>query len=105
MMSNGEAIPSLGIMGTDVTRQANIDHGIPYGAYVTDVQINEPAMKAGIQEGDVIVSLNKKELLSMNMFCNYLQQLEAGSTIQMVIKRKSMGEYKEISLELTLGSK
>lgn len=105
LMSNGEAIPSLGIMGTDVTKQANIDHGIPYGAYVTDVQINEPAMKAGIQEGDVIVSLNKKELLSMNMFCNYLQQLEAGSTIQMVIKRKSMGEYKEISLELTLGSK
>jgi len=105
LMSNAEAIPSLGIMGTDVTRQANKEHGIPYGAYVTDVKINEPAMKAGIQAGDVIVSLNKKDLLSMNMFCNYLQQLEAGNTIQMIIKRQSMGEYKEIELELTLGSK
>ncbi len=105
LMSNQDSIPCLGIMGTDVTRQANREHGIPYGAYVTDVKISDPAMKAGIQAGDVVVSINGKDVLSMNMFSNYLQQIEAGSTVKIVIMRSSQGEYKESELEITLGSK
>ncbi len=105
LMSNQNSIPCLGIMGTDVTRQANKHYHIPYGAYVTDVKINEPAMKAGIQAGDVIVSINDKDVYSMNMFSNYLRQIEAGTNVKIVIMRQSQGEYKESELEIPLGSK
>ncbi len=105
LMSNGEDIPSLGIMGTDVTRQANLEHGIPYGAYVTNVKINEPAMKAGIQAGDVIMSMNDKDILSMSVFSNYLLQAKPGETIKLVIKRQSQGAYKESELEIVVGKK
>ena len=104
LLSNQNEIPCLGIMGTDVTWQVNKEHAIPIGAYVTDVKINEPAMKAGIQAGDVIISINGKDVVSMNMFSSYLQQIEAGATIEMVIMRQSQGTYKESELEIVLGS-
>lgn len=103
-MSNGDGIPVLGIKGTDVTQLANSQNGIPYGAYVTSVKLNSPAMKAGIQAGDVIVKIGEKEITSMSSLSYNLFQLSTGKQITVVIMRQSQGTYKEITLKITLGS-
>lgn len=103
-MSNSDKIPVLGIKGKDVTQQAHSQNGIPVGAYVTNVKLNSPAMRAGIQPGDVIVKIGEKEVTSMNALTYHLYQLKVGEPVSVVIMRSSQGTYKESTLKITLGS-
>lgn len=103
-MSNQEKIPMLGIKSTDVTVQAHKQNNIPYGAYITNVKLNSPAMRAGIQAGDIIVKLGETDIASANALSSYLYQLEAGKSVTVVIMRQSQGVYKERILSLPLGS-
>lgn len=103
-MSNADDIPVLGVKGTEVTAQAHLKNDIPYGAYVTGVKINSPAMMAGIQAGDVIIKMNEKEIDSMLTFSYYLYQMKVGDQASITIMRKSQGIYKESTLKITLES-
>lgn len=103
-MSNNDRIPVLGVKGTEVTQQAHKENGIPFGAYVTSVKLNSPAMRAGIQAGDVIVQIGEKEVTSMVSFTYHLYQLSVGDQVTIVIMRPSQGVYKESKLKITLGS-
>ena len=103
-MSNSDKVPVLGVKGTDVTQQANKQNGIPAGAYVTNVKLNSPAMRAGIQPGDVIVKIGEKEVTSMNALTYNLYQFKVGEQVAVVIMRPSQGTYKESTLKITLGS-
>ena len=42
-----------------VTEEANSELGVPYGAYITEVEMDSPAMLAGIQQGDVITGFGE----------------------------------------------
>jgi serine protease Do len=103
-MSNADDIPIFGVKGTEVTQQAHTYNNIPYGAYVTSVKLNSPAMKAGIQAGDVIIKMDEKEIDSMLTFSYYLNQMKVGEQTSIIIMRQSQGIYKESTLKITLGS-
>ena len=103
-MSNADEIPVFGIKGTEVTQQAHMQNEIPYGAYITSVKLNSPAMKAGIQAGDVIIKMDEKEIDSMLTFSYYLNQMKVGEQTSITIMRQSQGIYKESTLKITLGS-
>ena len=105
LMSNQDAIPYFGITARDVSKQAHTQNAIPYGAYVTSVKLESPAMKAGIQAGDIIVEMDDKDVTSMSMFSSYLQKMESGESVKVVIMRQSQGVYKESELEITLSSR
>ena len=61
-LSNDREIPYFGIYGADVTKEANEEMGVPFGAYITEIDMDSPAMDAGIQSGDVITELNETEV-------------------------------------------
>ena len=102
-LSNGNTTPYLGIRGQEVTKEIKEKYEIPDGIYVTAVEANSPAYQAGIQTGDVIVSINKKEIKTMNEFMNELGGHKVNSNISLMIKRKGREEYKEIEFTLMLG--
>ena len=103
-ISNAEAVALLGVKGTEVTDEANEQHNIPYGAYVLSVKLDSPAMKAGIQAGDVIVKVGAKDISSMNALSYHLHQLDVGQEVTVVIMRQSQGTYKEGTLNIVLGN-
>lgn len=104
MMSNQEHLPYLGVKGTDVTQQAHDSQNIPYGAYITGVKLDSPAMQAGLQAGDVIVQIEEKDISSMYTFTYNLYQMKAGDAVTLVVMRQSQGEYKESTLQIVLSS-
>ena len=104
MMSNQEQLPYLGVKGTDVTQQAHDSQNIPYGAYITGVKLDSPAMQAGLQAGDVIVQIGEKDISSMYTFTYNLYQMNAGDAVTLVVMRQSQGEYKESTLQIVLSS-
>lgn len=103
-MSYGKEAAYLGISGVDVTAVANREMGVPFGAYVREVAMDSPAMLAGIQRGDVIVELADSSIENFTNYTTTLQRLEAGQTVTIVIQRLSQNSYREMSMEITLGT-
>lgn len=102
-LSNNMPIAYMGIKGIDVSQEANVELNVPYGAYVTEVAMNSPAMKAGIQRGDVIVYMDDSDIRNFEEYMKVLMKAEAGETVEVIIMRQSQEEYKEMTLSITLG--
>lgn len=101
-LSNGEVLAYAGIYGTDVTREAHENGGMPYGAYVTEVAMNSPAMEAGILNNDVIVQVENVNISSFQEYKNVILSKVPGDTLRLYIKRYSGGEYIDMEVEITL---
>jgi putative serine protease PepD len=69
------------------------------GAVVVSVESGSPASKAGIQQGDVIVSFNSKAVTSAQDLTNDAQASPVGSTVTMTLWRGA----KKMTLSVTLG--
>lgn len=102
-MANGDRRAYLGIQGVDVTAEANREAGVPFGTYITEVDMNSPAMEAGIQQGDVLVRINEDAVTSYDSYVEQLMGKEPGKTIQVVVKRQAQGEYREMIFQIALG--
>ena len=55
-LSNGQAVPCIGIVGQEVTG-AQVENGLPAGIYVMNAVTDKPAYNAGIQNGDILTEL------------------------------------------------
>lgn len=102
-MSNGKTAAYMGISGTDVTADANREYGVPFGAYVREIEMDSPAMLAGIQRGDVIVEIAGNSIENFNNYAAALLRLDAGQTVTVIVQRSVQNSYREMEIELTLG--
>ena len=101
-MSNGEKFAYLGLKGVDVTEEANSELGVPYGAYIKEVEMDSPAMLAGIQQGDVITGFGERVIISFDEYTNSLLSMKPGDSVELTIMRQSQQEYKEMKFDITL---
>lgn len=95
----------LGIKAADLTTEAIQMYNMPAGAFITEVTEGGAADNAGIKKGDIIVKLDGQKVSGKDDLVDKLQYYEAGETIEVVISRANSGEYKEQTVEVTLGSK
>ncbi len=95
----------LGISGATTTAQEIIYYGYPEGVYVAKVYEDTAAEKAGVQQGDFIVSFDGESVKSMQGLANKLCYYASGSTVEIGIMRQTARGYREMTLEVTLGSK
>lgn len=103
-MSNGIAVPYLGIRGQEVST-AMVSDGIPNGVYVADCIQNGPAYNAGIQNGDVIVKIGEKSISTIKDYENQLEDLHEGDSVTITVQRKSVNEYKEFEYQVIVGAR
>lgn len=102
-MSNESKLPYMGISGVDVPWTVHLNNNVPYGAYVTDLDMDSPAMLAGIQQGDVITAFNDTEVTYFNDYSTALLQLEPGQTVNLTVMRQVQTEYREMNFSIELG--
>lgn len=69
------------------------------------VSRNGPVYNAGIQNGDVIVKIGEKNILSMKDYENQLEALHQGDTVTVTVQRKSVNEYKELEYQVNVGAR
>lgn len=103
-ISNGKRLAYMGISAVDVTKDVHEKQGVPYGAFIRDVEMDSPAMLAGIQQGDVLTSFNEIEIQTYNDYINALMQETPGNTAKLTIMRSVQGEYKEMEIEIILAT-
>lgn len=100
-LSNNQDVTYLGIKGISVTTEAQ-KSGVPVGIYVTEVEIDSPAMLGGIQNGDVIQAINGQEVTSMTELSDVLQRLSDKQNISLEGRRLTKDGYKKINYQTSL---
>lgn len=101
-ISNGQPLATLGIIGTDVTPEANSDRNVPFGAYVKEVVPDSPAMNVGIRNGDVIVKIGTTEIESFTDYKEVILQYQPQDVVTVTLERPGREEYTEMTYEVTL---
>ncbi|WMJ90532.1 S1C family serine protease [Anaerocolumna sp. MB42-C2] len=102
---NNQERSYFGIKGADMTETALKQAGINNGIYITEVEANSPALEAGLQSGDIILSVNGTEILSVNNFNSLIKAGEPKSTLKVTIRRNTKNTSKDMDLEVVLGKK
>ena len=67
-LANGESVPYIGIHATDVSENIAEDRRIPRGIYVDKVEADSPAMRAGIQSGDVLTAIGGTDIENFEQY-------------------------------------
>jgi len=80
----------LGILIQDLTPKMAIRYGLSRteGVLVTRVEFGSPAMEAGLKEGDLIISLNKKKIPDSATLVKEVSRLSPGDKVPMTIVRR-----------------
>ena len=91
--------PSLGITCEEVQDLHHFYYRIPKGLYITAVTKGGSAHTVGIQEGDILVSINDRDISSVEALKSLLYNYAPGDTLEAVIYRS--GKY--YSVKLTVG--
>ena len=100
-MSNDKDIPYFGVHGADVTADINEELGVPYGAYIMEIDMDSPAMEAGIQSGDVIIGLGDTEINNYQEMIGCILESKPEQAISVKLLRQGPEEYTEMELDVT----
>ncbi len=98
-MSNNQERAYLGIHGADVPEEAIRESGMPTGTYVKEIEMDSPAMNAGIQSGDVIIAANGTPIENYKDLLNVLNIGKPEDTMD--VTRVRQGQ--EVGVQVTLG--
>ena len=98
-MSNNKARAYLGIHGADVTKEASEELNIPQGAYIKGIEMDSPAMAAGIQSGDVVTQINGTPVTTYNDLLTILYNANPEDILAFTLMRQG----REMNAAVTLG--
>lgn len=105
-MANGEDICYIGIQGATISKYQSENLNIPRGVYVNAVEEDSPAMAAGVQNADIVHTLNGEEITSMSEYTAVLQKLIKGSRVKIEVYRKNpYGTYVNVELKVVIKEK
>ena len=104
-LSNNEELCYLGIRGQDVSAVMTEVTGVPTGVYVVKAFDDSPAQQAGIQPGDVITAIDDTNVTSLAVLGQRLVTKQPGDAIVMTVQRFGAGEYVEVTLPMTVGTR
>lgn len=103
-MSNGIAIPYLGIYGMDVTNEISLSLNIPKGVYITKLEMNSPLMEAGVQSGDIITQYGMSTISSYKDLNTHRLNSMPGEEVVIKIMRQGLDGYTAMEYTITIGN-
>lgn len=99
-LMNNQDVVLLGMTGADVPTDA-LAMGTPDGVYVLSVELNSPAMAAGIQSGDIVAKIGDTAITRFNDLVLALKNIEIDTTEKIVVYRSVQDTYKEVELTVS----
>ncbi len=78
---------------------------MPEGVFVKEVFKGTAAEQYGIKAGDIITSLDGRDIATMEVLHTRLSYYEAGSQVEIIVQRPMQNGYEEVKLSVVLGKK
>ena len=104
-LSNNISVPYLGVYVMDVPEEVHTSLKVPKGAYVTDIDMDSPAMRNGMQKGDIIVQVGDMKIETSTQYMMAVRQYLVDKTVTVTVLRPSQEAFQEMSFEMMLGTK
>lgn len=101
-LSNDQPFVYAGIYGMSISMSVHENMGIPFGVYVRDVVMDSPAMRAGIRQGDIIFSMDDRDIMDFSDYVTIMSLQTPEKTVPVRIMRQAQNVYKEMNLEIVL---
>lgn len=101
-LSNNRNRAYLGVHGATVPQEIQTSQNVPAGAYISMTEIGSPAMKAGIQSGDIVTAIGDTDITSYEQLINKLAGLRPDDVISITVMRQAPIDYIDMELEVTL---
>lgn len=102
-MTSGKDRAYIGLYVSTVTEVISKEHNIPEGVFIKDVVTESPAMKAGLQSGDVIVKINDTAIRTDADMSKKIENLIPGTICEIRVKRQNGDEYYDVTCEVEIG--
>lgn len=92
--------PFLGVSYNVITKELAALRGMPAGAFVSSVMKDTPAEKAGLKRGDIIKSIDGKEITGQDTLAKIIIVKNVGDKIKILVDRdgKELVMYATLSL-------
>lgn len=103
LLSNNKDIPYLGMKISTVTDEIAEEYHIPMGVYVREVAVDSPAMKAGLQSGDVITMIDDTEIIIAEDYENHIMNLVPEQEVKITYERQGGENYIPLECNATVG--
>ncbi len=100
---NNKNVPYVGLRISTVTDQIAQEYGIPKGVYIKSVELDSPAMAAGLQEADVITAINGEEVVTVEQYFQKVYEKEPEDAVTITIKRQNGEGYVDMQCGVTVG--
>mgnify|MGYP000596311555 CR=1 FL=1 len=95
----------LGISNmVDVTDDVSKNYNMPVGVYVKTVLEGLGSDKAGMQDGDIITSVDGTTVSTSDQLREMMSYYSAGETIEVKVQRLNGNAYEEQTLQVTLST-
>ncbi len=91
----------LGVGGVDITSDYASIYGFPEGVYVKSVEAGSAAASAGIEKGDIIVSIDGIDTLDVETLSAKIKTYEQGDKATVGLYKLYGNEYKKTEIEVT----
>lgn len=100
---NGNSVPYIGVVGTNVTDEIAEAQKLPKGIYIKEIEADSPGMTAGVQCGDIITAMDGDPVVTVKALHNKLLTFQPGDEVKLSAKRLGSEGYVEISYTVVIG--
>lgn len=90
--------PTLGIEGESLSSFYQHYYRMPAGLYITHVEPGSDAWNKGVEDGDILISINGQSTTSMDQMKSVLYDCEVGQAVETVIYRGGQTYLVEMTL-------
>jgi serine protease Do len=99
LIENGEVVrPWMGIAMQAMDGELRQQFGVDYGVLISDVMEGDPAERAGLQAGDVILQVNGKRMNSAHDVQFAVLKNKPGAKVQVLVDREGKQKTFEVKL-------
>ena len=95
----------LGIDPVELSSETMEMFGMPEGVFIRSVSDGDAASNAGIRKGDIITAFDGQTVTGREDLESKMQYYAAGEIVDVTIARAEDGQYKEQTVQVTLGSR
>lgn len=95
----------LGITGVGVKEEYQELYHMPAGVFISSVDENSPAAKAGLKEGYIITKIKGHSVSAVSDILDIMTYTRGGTTVEITYETQTDGTYTEKTTKITLGKK
>lgn len=95
----------LGITGVSIEETYQELYNMPEGVYISSVEEDSPAAKAGLKAGYIITKIKGRSVSATSDIQDIMSYTKGGTKVEVTYQTQTDGTYTEKTVEVTLGKK